>query len=131
MSSNLLTFLKEEIGGLGQRLGKAIMMPIAVLPVAGLFLGIPAALSSQVVKTTYPILNNVVLQDILSIMNAVGNGVFTALPLIFAVGISVGLARNEKGAAGLSGTVGYFVLFSLLSVLYSLSQEKWLLKALI
>lgn len=123
MSSNLLTFLKEEIGGLGQRLGKAIMMPIAVLPVAGLFLGIPAALSSQVVKTTYPILNNVVLQDILSIMNAVGNGVFTALPLIFAVGISVGLAKNEKGAAGLSGTVGYFVLLTSISALLTITGK--------
>ena len=45
-------------------------------------------------------------------MNAVGNGVFGALPLIFAVGIAAGLAKAEKGSAGLSAVVGYFVLLT-------------------
>ena len=103
---------KDEFRGLGQRLGKAILLPISILPVAGLCLGVPAALSSKAVLEAYPILQNVVLQGFLTIMNSVGGGVFGALPIIFAIGIAAGLARNEKGAAGLSALVGYFVLLS-------------------
>ena len=104
--------LKDNLFSLGQQLGKAIMMPISILPVAGLLLGISAALSSGAVIKAYSILDNAVLQGLLKLMNAVGNGVFAALPLIFAVGIAAGLAKNEKGSAGLSAVVGYFVLLT-------------------
>ncbi len=122
MSEQKVT-LKDEFIGLGQRLGKAIMMPIAILPVAGLFLGVSAALSSGAVKAAYPVLVNPGLQAFLSILNAVGNGVFTALPLIFAVGIAVGLARAEKGAAGLSAVVGYFVLLTGINALLNITGK--------
>lgn len=122
MSSDCYS-LKEEFRGLGQSLGKAILLPIAILPVAGLFLGISAALSSKAVKIAYPILQNVALQNILSILNAVGDGVFTALPIIFAIGISVGLAKNEKGTAALAGVVGYFVLLTSVSALLTISGK--------
>ena len=88
------------------------MMPISILPVAGLLLGISAALSSGAVIKAYSVLDNSVLQSIFKLMNAVGNGVFAALPLIFAVGIAAGLAKGEKGSAGLSAVVGYFVLLT-------------------
>ncbi|MFC5466386.1 PTS transporter subunit EIIC [Lederbergia graminis] len=101
----------------GQRLGKAILLPIAILPVAGLFLGISAALSGQAVLEAYPILDNTVLQAILSIMNAAGNGVFSALPLIFAVGIASGLVKGDKGTASLAAVVGYFVLILTINAL--------------
>ena len=104
--------LKDSLLALGQQLGKAIMMPISILPVAGLLLGISAALSSGAVIKAYSVLDNSVLQSLFKLMNAVGNGVFAALPLIFAVGIAAGLAKGEKGSAGLSAVVGYFVLLT-------------------
>ena len=88
--------LKDSFVGIGQKLGKAIMMPISILPVAGLFLGIAAALSSGAVIKAYSVLDNSFLQGLFKLMNAVGNGVFGALPLIFAVGIAAGLAKAEK-----------------------------------
>lgn len=104
--------LKDSLLTLGQQLGKAIMMPISILPVAGLLLGISAALSAGAVIKAYSVLDNSALQSLFKLMNAVGNGVFAALPLIFAVGIAAGLAKGEKGAAGLSAVVGYFVLLT-------------------
>lgn len=104
--------LKDSFVGIGQKLGKAIMMPISILPVAGLFLGIAAALSSGAVIKAYSVLDNSFLQGLFKLMNAVGNEVFGALPLIFAVGIAAGLAKAEKGSAGLSAVVGYFVLLT-------------------
>lgn len=104
--------LKDSLLALGQQLGKAIMMPISILPVAGLLLGISAALSSGAVIKAYSVLDNSILQSLFKLMNAVGNGVFAALPLIFAVGIAAGLAKGEKGSAGLSAVVGYFVLLT-------------------
>lgn len=106
----------------GQQLGRSIMLPIAVLPVAGLFLGISAALSSGPVKAAYPVLANTTLQAVLLIMNAVGNGVFTALPLIFAIGIAVGLAKGEKGVAGLSAVVGFFAMNTTLNAILVITK---------
>lgn len=104
------TSFKDQLFDLGQRLGKAILLPIAILPVAGLFLGVSAALSNPTIVKTYPLLNNKTIQAIFKIMNAAGNGVFSALPLIFAIGIAVGLARTDKGTAGLASVIGFFIM---------------------
>ncbi|WP_107851904.1 N-acetylglucosamine-specific PTS transporter subunit IIBC [Oceanimonas marisflavi] len=76
-----------------QKLGKALMLPIATLPVAALLL-----------RLGQP--------DLLSIpfMAAAGGAIFDQLPLLFGLGIAVGLARDDAGAAALAGAVGYFVL---------------------
>ncbi|WP_207641508.1 PTS transporter subunit EIIC [Clostridium sp. KNHs214] len=71
--------------GVAQKLGKSILLPIAILPVAGLFLGISAALTNGAVLKAYPILASPGLQIFLQILNAIGKSVFDALPLIFAV----------------------------------------------
>lgn len=115
--------IKDELMGMGQRLGKAILLPISVLPVAGLFLGIPSALSSAGVIAAYPVLGNPVIKVILSLMLSVGSGVFSALPLIFAIGIAVGLARAEKGSAGLAAVVGYFTLLTATNALLKISSQ--------
>lgn len=115
--------IKDELMGMGQRLGKAILLPISVLPVAGLFLGVSSALSSGSVIEAYPVLGNTVIKTILALMNAVGNGVFSALPLIFAIGIAVGLARAEKGSAGLAAVVGYFTLLTVTNALLKISGQ--------
>src|SRR5438132_3178491 len=75
-----------------QRLGRALMLPIAVLPVAGLLLR----------------LGQPDLLDIASI-EAAGNAIFSNLGLLFAIGVAVGLARENHGAAGLAAVVGYLV----------------------
>ncbi|WP_102398977.1 PTS transporter subunit EIIC [Haloimpatiens massiliensis] len=109
--------------GVAQKLGKSILLPIAILPVAGLFLGISAALTNGAVLKAYPILASPGLQIFLQILNAIGKSVFDALPLIFAVGIAVGLAKNDKGTAGLAAVVGYFVLITTINVLLKITNQ--------
>lgn len=115
--------MKEKLMNFGQRLGKAILLPVSIMPVVGLLLGISAVLSGEEVIQEYPILDNTFLQSVLSIMNAAGSGVFDILPLIFAIGIAVGLARREKGAAGLASVVGYFVLIITISTFLDLTGQ--------
>lgn len=84
-----------EINFLGklQRIGKSMMLPVAVLPVAALLLRFGA-------------------KDLLDIpfINASGNAIFTNLPLIFAIGIAMGLAKDNNGTAALSGAISYFII---------------------
>lgn len=84
--------MKNVFGNL-QKLGKALMLPVAVLPVAGLLLRLGQG-------------------DVLNIpfIAAAGNAVFANLALIFAIGIAVGLAKDSNGAAGLAGAIGYLIL---------------------
>lgn len=76
-----------------QRIGKSLMLPIAVLPAAALFMRFGA-------------------EDLLNVpfISAAGNAIFKFLPLLFAIGVAVGLAKDGSGAAGLAGAVGYFIL---------------------
>lgn len=92
-----------------QRLGKAFMLPISILPVAGLLLGLGGSLTNVNTIAAYPVLGIPWLQTILQIMNAAGGAVFANLPLIFAIGLAVGLAEADKGTAGLAGGVAYLV----------------------
>lgn len=91
------------------RLGRAFMLPIAILPVAGLLLGLGGALSNASAIETYPILDQAWLQVILKVMTAAGSAVFANLALIFAIGVAIGLAKGDKGTAGLSGALAYLV----------------------
>lgn len=93
-----------------QRIGKAFMLPIAILPAAGLLLGIGSSLSNATTVAAYPILNLAWLQAIFQIMSAAGNIVFANLFLLLCVGICVGLANKDKGVAALAGVVGYLVM---------------------
>ncbi|MEW5321901.1 N-acetylglucosamine-specific PTS transporter subunit IIBC [Geobacillus thermoleovorans] len=79
--------------GFLQRLGKALMLPIAVLPAAGLLL-----------RLGQPDLLNI------PFIAAAGDAVFSNLALIFAIGVAVGFAKDGNGAAALAGAIGYFVL---------------------
>jgi len=83
-----------------QRLGRALMLPIAILPIAGLLLR----------------LGDSDLLDI-AIIHSAGNAIFSNLALIFAIGIAVGFARDNNGTAGLAGAIGYLVMTSTLKVL--------------
>ncbi|MBM4761395.1 maltose/glucose-specific PTS transporter subunit IIC [Bacillus sp. B15-48] len=106
-----------------QQFGKSFMLPIAVLPAAGLLLGIGGALSNPNTVSAYPFLDIAWLQAIFTIMSAAGSIVFANLPIIFAVGVAVGLARSDKGTAGLAAMIGYFVMNSAIGALLAISGE--------
>ncbi|MUG67335.1 glucose-specific PTS transporter subunit IIBC [Paenibacillus campinasensis] len=93
-----------------QRFGKSFMLPIAVLPAAGLLLGIGGALSNPNTVSTYPFLDVPWLQNVFTIMSSAGNIVFANLALLFAIGVAVGLARADKGTAGLAAGLAYLVM---------------------
>lgn len=97
-----------------QRLGRSFMIPIAVLPIAGMMLGIGAAFTNPVTIETYGLTNflgeGTFMYYVLSTMSAVGDTIFGNLPIIFAVGIASGLALHEKGAAGLSATIAFLIM---------------------
>lgn len=102
------------------QLGRAFMLPIAILPAAGLLLGLGGALTNESAVAAYPFLNQGWLQTILSIMSFAGNAVFANLALIFAIGIAVGLAKGDKGTAGLAGGVAFLVYTATISGLLQL-----------
>lgn len=88
-----------------QKVGKAFMLPIAILPAAGLLLGIGGAFSSAATIAAYPMLNIPWLQALFQVMNAAGNVIFSNLPMLLCVGLCIGLARRDKGVAALAGVV--------------------------
>lgn len=93
-----------------QKFGKSFMLPIAVLPAAGLLLGIGGALSNPNTLMAYPFLDVAALQAIFTIMTAAGAVVFGNLPVLFAVGVAVGLAKSDKGTVGLAALLAYLVM---------------------
>ena len=93
-----------------QRFGKSFMLPIAVLPAAGILLGIGGALSNPNSVRAYPFLDIHWLQNIFAVMAAAGDVVFGNLALLFAIGLAVGLARSDKGTAGLSAALALLVM---------------------
>lgn len=86
------------------------MLPIAILPAAGLLLGIGGALSNPNTVAAYPFLNVFFLQALFQIMSAAGNVVFANLSMIMCIGLAVGLAKKDKGTAGLAAAVAFLVM---------------------
>ncbi len=104
-----------------QRFGKSFMLPIAVLPAAGLLLGIGGALSNPNTITAYPFLDVDWLQAIFTIMSSAGAIVFANLSVLFAVGVAVGLAKSDKGTAGLSALLAFLVMNATINALLILT----------
>jgi len=93
-----------------QKIGKAFMLPIAILPAAGLLLGVGGALSNPNTVLAFPALDNPVLQGIFGVMSAAGSTIFNNLALLLSIGLCIGLAKRDKGTAALAGIVGYLVM---------------------
>ncbi|GEL15854.1 PTS transporter subunit EIIC [Pediococcus cellicola] len=106
------------------QLGRAFMLPIAILPAAGLLLGLGGALTNKAALNAYPFLDQAWLQTILTVMNAAGNIVFENIALIFAIGLAVGLANGDRGTAGLAGGVAFLVYTATISALLQLFSAK-------
>ena len=102
-----------------QRVGKSFMLPIAILPAAGLLLGIGGALSNPNTVAAYPILDNNILQGIFQVMAAAGNTVFGNLPLLLTIGLAAGLADRDEATAVLAAVVGYLIMNGTMTALLS------------
>lgn len=100
-----------------QRFGKSFMLPIAVLPAAGLLLGIGGALSNPNTLEAYPFLDVGWLQGVFTVMASAGSIVFANLAVLFAVGVAVGLAKGDKGTAGLAALIAYLVMNATINAL--------------
>ena len=106
--------MKEKIFAVLQRVGRSFMLPIAMLPVAGLLLGLGSTFTNATTIATYHmeavLAAGTPLNALFNIMNAVGSAIFNNLPLIFAVGVAIGMAKKEKEVAALAAMIAFFVM---------------------
>nr|WP_317399677.1 glucose PTS transporter subunit IIA [uncultured Gemmiger sp.] len=113
--------MKDKIFGVLQRVGRSFMLPIALLPVAGLLLGIGSSFTNETMLATYGLSGVIhpgtVIYTILDIMNQCGSAVFNNLALLFAMGVAIGMAKKEKEVAALSGAIAYLVMNTAISAM--------------
>ena len=113
--------MKDKIFGVLQRVGRSFMLPIALLPVAGLLLGVGSSFTNQTMLETYGLTGVIyegsVIYTILDIMNQCGSAVFNNLALLFAMGVAIGMAKKEKEVAALSGAIAYLVMNTAISAM--------------
>ncbi|MBQ2614928.1 MAG: PTS transporter subunit EIIC [Clostridia bacterium] len=106
--------MKDKIFGVLQRVGRSFMLPIAILPIAGLFLGVGGAFTNETMLKAYNLMGimgpGTPIYAVLQVLNACGNIVFANLPLIFAIGIAIGMAKQEKEVAALAGAIAFLVM---------------------
>ncbi|HDC0343463.1 TPA: PTS transporter subunit EIIC, partial [Staphylococcus aureus] len=99
----------KKLFGQLQRIGKALMLPVAILPAAGILLAFGNAMHNEQLVEIAPWLKNDIIVMISSVMEAAGQVVFDNLPLLFAVGTALGLAGGD-GVAALAALVGYLIM---------------------
>ncbi|MGN0596163.1 MAG: glucose PTS transporter subunit IIA [Ruminiclostridium sp.] len=113
--------MKDKIFGVLQRVGRSFMLPIALLPIAGLLLGIGSSFTNPATIETYHLGNVIyeggVFYTILSIMSRTGEVIFDNLSLLFAMGVAIGMAKKEKEVAALSGAIAFLVMNMTISAL--------------
>ncbi|ARP51048.1 MULTISPECIES: PTS transporter subunit IIABC [Caproicibacterium] len=112
---------EHKVFGVLQRVGRSFMLPLALLPIAGLLLGIGSSFTNETMLAAYG-LSHVIykggaLYTILDIMSKTGSAVFNNLPLLFAIGVSIGMAKKEKAVAALSSAVAYLIMNTAISTL--------------
>lgn len=117
--------MKDKIFGVLQRVGRSFMLPIAILPVAGLLLGIGGSFTNETMLKTYGLLNilgpGTIFNAVLQVMNAAGNVVFANLPIIFAMGVAIGMAKKEKEVAALAAAISFFIMHASISALIAIN----------
>ncbi len=117
----------SKVFGVLQRVGKSFMLPIALLPVAGLFLGLGSSFTNQTTIEHYHLAGilgeSTILYNILIILKDCGSVIFENLPLLFAVGVAIGMAKKEKAVAALSSIVGFLVMHSTVHALLDITGK--------
>lgn len=113
--------MKDKIFGVLQRVGRSFMLPIALLPIAGLLLGIGSSFTNPTTLEAYHLTNIIkeggLLYTILDIMSKTGSIVFDNLALLFAMGVAIGMAKKEKEVAALSGAISFLIMNTAISTL--------------
>lgn len=108
--------MKKHLFSLLQRIGQSFMLPIALLPIAGIFLGIGSSLTSTNMLAAYHLKGlmgpGTAPYILFSLLNSAGSIIFDNLPILFAVGVAIGMARSEKATAALSSIIAFFVMHS-------------------
>ncbi len=117
--------MKDKIFGVLQRVGRSFMLPIAILPVAGLLLGIGGSFTNGTMISAYHLEgilgSGTLLNGFLNILNSCGNVIFENLPLLFAIGVAVGMAKKEKEVAALASVIAFFIMHTAIHALLVLS----------
>ena len=113
--------MKDKVFGVLQRVGRSFMLPIAILPVAGLLLGIGGSLTNETMLEAYG-LNSIlgqgtVFHAVFQVLSEAGNIVFTNLPIIFALGVAIGMAKKEKEVAALAAAIAFFIMHASISAM--------------
>lgn len=119
--------MKDKIFSVLQRVGRSFMLPIAILPVAGLLMGIGSSFTNTTTIETYGLTGilgeGTILYALLIIMSKVGSTIFDNLPLIFAVGVAIGMAKREKEVSALSAVIAYFVMNTAINAMLVISGQ--------
>ncbi|MDY3031373.1 MAG: glucose PTS transporter subunit IIA [Clostridia bacterium] len=117
--------MKDKVFGVLQRVGRSFMLPIAILPVAGLFLGIGGSFTNETMLATYGLSGimgkGTPIYAILTVLNEAGNIVFANLPLLFAIGVAIGMAKKEKDVAALASVIAFFIMHASIGALITLN----------
>ncbi|MGN1304367.1 MAG: glucose PTS transporter subunit IIA [Oscillospiraceae bacterium] len=117
--------MKDKIFGVLQRVGRSFMLPIALLPIAGLLLGIGSSFTNPTTIETYHLGNVIheggILYTVLDIMSRTGEVIFNNLALLFAMGVAIGMAKKEKEVAALSGAIAFLVMNMTISALIDIN----------
>ncbi|HCV8677131.1 TPA: PTS transporter subunit IIABC [Staphylococcus aureus] len=101
--------MRKKLFGQLQRIGKALMLPVAILPAAGLLLAIGTAIQGEALQHYLPFIQNGSVQNVAKLMTAAGSIIFENLPMIFALGVAIGLAGGD-GVAAIAAFVGYIIM---------------------
>lgn len=119
--------MKDKIFGILQRIGRSFMLPIAILPVAGLFLGIGGSFTNATMIQAYGLSGilgeGTFFYSILSVMSKCGDIVFANLPILFAMGVAIGMAKKEKEVAALAAAIAFFIMHSAIGAMLSVTGE--------
>lgn len=117
--------MKDRIFGVLQRVGRSFMLPIAILPVAGLLLGLGGSFTNETMLEAYGLMDimgpGTILNAILQVMSAAGNIVFDNLPIIFAMGVAIGMAKKEKEVAALAAAIAFFIMHASISAMIEIN----------
>ncbi len=116
--------MKDKIFAFLQRVGRSFMLPIAILPVAGLLLGIGGSLTNETMLKAYGLYSvmgpGTVLNALFLVMNDAGNIIFANLPIIFAIGCAIGMAKKEKEVAALAAAIAFFIMHASIGAMISI-----------
>ena len=116
--------MKDKIFSVLQRIGRSFMLPIALLPVAGLLLGIGGSFTNETMLQTYHLYGvmgpGTIWNALFTVMSQAGDIVFGNLPVIFAMGVAIGMANKEKEVAALAAAIAFFIMHASISAMISI-----------